>query len=106
VEILIYKKNNKEPFTEWLKSIKDKETAARIRNRVARIALGNLGDYKTIEKNLYEMRLFFGSGYGIYFGKKGARLVVLLIGGDKSTQKNDIQKAQEYWYDFKGESDE
>jgi putative addiction module killer protein len=66
---------------------------------LARIRIGNFGDCETIQgkRGLYEMRIHFGSGYRIYFGKYKERIILLLIGGDKSTQKKDIKKAEQYW---------
>jgi len=55
---------------------------------------GNLGDVKSIEKNLFEVRLFFGSGYRLYYTLEGQTIILLLCGGDKSSQSKDIEKAQ------------
>jgi len=62
---------------------------------------GNFGDYKSIGEGLYELRLHFGSGYRVYYGKIGDEIILLLAGGDKNTQKQDIQKARYYWRDYK-----
>ena len=91
----------KEPTIEWLESIKDIETKARIKNRLRRIELGNFGDYKSISKGLFEIRMQFGSGYRVYFGEVGNKIILLLCGGDKSSQNRDIKKAKEYWQDYK-----
>lgn len=59
--------------------------------------LGHLGDTKFIGEGLFELRIFFGPGYRLYFGTQGPKIVILLCGGDKSSQKKDIAKAKEYW---------
>lgn len=69
----------------------------RIRSRVARAKQGQFGDFKALDAGLYEMRLFFGPGYRIYFGEHKGQVILLLTGGDKSTQRKDIAKAKEYW---------
>ncbi|MGK0299089.1 MAG: putative addiction module killer protein [Gammaproteobacteria bacterium] len=69
--------------------------------RLRRIEQGNYGDCKNIQDGVSELRLFFGSGYRIYFGENGNSLVVLLCAGDKSTQQKDIQKALKYWNEYK-----
>ena len=102
VEILAYQTlEGKIPYQNWLKSIRDSQTKARIRNRVDRLRLGNFGDCKGIAEGISELRLHFGSGYRIYFAKDGRTLVILLCGGDKSTQSSDIEKACLYWQDYK-----
>lgn len=58
---------------------------------------GQFGDCKAIGGSLYELRLFFGSGYRVYFGEHGGKTVLILAGEDKSTQSKDIKKAKEYW---------
>lgn len=97
-EIRIFKTiSGKEPFEDWLVNIKDKTIKARIRRRIDRLMLGHEGDSKSVSKGVYELRLMFGSGYRIYYGKLGDLIIVLLLGGDKSTQEDDIKKAQAYW---------
>lgn len=94
-------KNGKAPLVEWLDSVGDINIRARIRNRLSRIEIGNFGDYKHLKSGLYELRLCFGQGYRIYFGKIGGMVVLLLHGDSKGTQKKDIEKAYKYWKDFK-----
>lgn len=87
--------SGKEPFIEWLDKIKNTQDKLRIRNRLRRIELGNIGDYKAISNSLYEMRMFFSSGYRIYFTfKNNKQIILLVIGGDKSSQNKDIKIAQ------------
>jgi putative addiction module killer protein len=90
-----------EPFIDWLESIKDKTTQVRIRLRLMRIERGSFGDHRSIGEGLYELRLHFGSGYRIYYGQVDDEIVLLLAGGDKSTQKQDIQRVKYYWQDYK-----
>ena len=102
MRIEIYQdEQGREPFTEWLDSIKDRVTQNRIRNRLRRIELGNFGDYESVGDGVFELRLHFGKGYRIYFGRFSSEIVVLLAGGDKSTQARDIQKAKHYWVNYK-----
>jgi putative addiction module killer protein len=88
------------PMEEFLSEIKDKTIQARIKQRVARLLLGNYGDYKRLTDTIYELRLHFGAGYRIYFAEHEASIIVLLAGGDKSTQTKDIGKAKLFWEDF------
>jgi putative addiction module killer protein len=92
----------KQPFVEWLEGLSTKVEAV-VLARVARIRSGNLGDCKPIKScaGIYELRIDFGPGYRIYFGKQGATVVVLLVGGDKGSQSRDIAKAKRYWISFK-----
>ena len=71
--------------------------------RITRIEAANFGDAKTIKgsRGIYELRIHHSPGYRIYFGKKGNLVVVLLCGGDKSKQSQDIARAQQYWKDYK-----
>jgi putative addiction module killer protein len=97
-EIRLYKTDSgKEPFEDWLTKIKDKTTKARIRRRVDRLSFGHEGDCKSVGNGVYELRLMFGSGYRIYYGKSGDIVIVLLLGGDKGSQEEDIKKAHAYW---------
>ncbi|MBC2696715.1 MAG: type II toxin-antitoxin system RelE/ParE family toxin [Desulfobacteraceae bacterium] len=93
--------NGKNPFRAWLESLKDTKARAKIRIRINRIRLGNMGDYKSVGNGVYELRIDYGPGYRIYFGEKGKILVILLCGGNKRTQSSDIEKAQGYWKDYK-----
>jgi putative addiction module killer protein len=92
--------DGKSPFEEWLNSVRDKKTQSIIDNRLRKVRLGNLGDYKSVGKGVFELRIDYGSGYRIYFGQLGKIIILLLCGGDKSTQKQDINKAIEYWIDY------
>ena len=91
----------KEPFTDWLNQLRDVMARKRILIRVSRLLQkGNYGDCKLIGEGVSELRMFFGSGYRVYFGERGNDLVVLLCGGDKSSQSKDIEKAKKYWQEY------
>ncbi len=92
--------NGKKPFVSWLESLKDKKIRYKIKERLDRIALGNMGDCKSIKQGVFELRLDFGPGYRVYFGEENQKVVILLCGGDKSTQETDIKKAIKLWQDY------
>jgi putative addiction module killer protein len=80
-------------FEQWLGKLRDAKGKARILSRLDSAALGNLGDCQPVGEGLSEMRIHFGPGYRVYFTRRGTFVYVLLIGGDKSTQKRDIKRA-------------
>ena len=84
-----------EEFSEWVSGLKDRSARARIQARIDRLAMGNPGDVAPIGKGRSEMRIHYGPGYRVYYMKKGNVIVVLLCGGDKSTQNDDIMRAHE-----------
>lgn len=94
------------PFNRWLKSIKDPTLRARIRARLDRLSLGNYGDYKSVGDGVCELRLTFGPGYRIYYVDLDEVVVILLWGGNKSSQERDIKKAKHFWRELKERSDE
>lgn len=89
------------PFAEWFDSLRDTKAQYRIDLRLNRVQLGNLGDYRSVGEGVCELRIDYGSGYRIYFGQIGTTIVLLLCGGDKSTQNRDILKAIEYWLEYR-----
>lgn len=105
--IRIYEtENGKRPFEDWVKDLKDKPTVRRIQARLAGVSVGNFGDVKPVGEGVSELRLAFGPGYRIYFGADGDELIVLLCGGDKSSQDKDIRKAKEFWSDYRSKNHE
>lgn len=101
-ELRIYRtKEGKEPFTKWLGSLKDKITRAQVTNRLNRIVCGNYGDCKSVGNGVCELRIHCGLGYRIYFAEQENTMALLLIGGSKKTQIKDIQKAKQYWEEFR-----
>ena len=89
------------PYTEWFKTIRNKTTRNRIRARLTAVASGNLGDCGPVGEGVSELRLNFGPGYRIYFGEADNTIVLLLCGGDKSSQRRDIRRAKTYWQEYK-----
>ena len=79
-------------FRDWLKGLRDIRAAARVEIRIARVEAGNLGDVKFFD-GIGELRIDYGPGYRVYFVQRGKVLVILLCGGDKSSQESDIKKA-------------
>ncbi len=92
--------DERSPFVEWLNSLRDRRARAKIRNRLTRIESGNLGDYRSVGEGVFELRIDYGPGYRVYFGQIGSTIIVILCGGDKSTQEQDILTAREYWRDY------
>jgi putative addiction module killer protein len=88
------------PFDDWLHGLRDQMAVARIVARIGRIRRGNLGDCKPVGEGVSELRVDYGPGYRVYFGQKGQALVILLCGGDKRKQVQDIQIAKGYWRDY------
>jgi putative addiction module killer protein len=82
-------------FSSWLRRLRDADAVARIVARIRRIELGNPGDIKNVGKGVMEMRIDHGPGYRVYFVRRGTETVILLCGGDKRTQRQDIRRAQE-----------
>jgi putative addiction module killer protein len=83
-----------EAFSHWLDALRDIRARARILVRLERMALGNLGDVKRVGQGVSEIRIDYGPGCRVYFMKQGRTIVILLNGGDKRGQANDIKKAQ------------
>lgn len=93
--------NGREPFAEWFESIQDTKTQTRIEARLNSMKYGNFGDYQSVGDGVFELRLHFGAGYRIYFGVVDNTIVLLLCGGDKSSQARDIVRAKVYWLEYK-----
>ena len=81
-------------FLQWLMALRDLRAVARIQIRIDRVLLGNFGDVKPVGEGVSELRIDYGPGYRVYFTQRGKTLVLLLCGGDKSTQKSDIAEAK------------
>ena len=92
--------DGKIPIDEWLDSFRDSKTKAIINARIKRVNNGNLGNYRSLGDSIYELKINYGAGYRVYFGQVGTEIILLLSGGDKSTQDRDIHKAKEYWRDY------
>jgi len=88
-------------FSRWLGALRDPIAKAKIASRIRRLAFGNPGDVAPIGDGLSEMRIHYGPGYRVYFMQKGADFVLLLGGGDKSTQDKDIHRARKLAKDLR-----
>jgi putative addiction module killer protein len=95
-------KFGKEPYTIWIKSLKDSTTKARIEQRVRRIENGNFGNHKSVGEGVWELKLDFGPGYRVYFVHENDQIVILLCAGSKNSQQRDVAQAQSYWKEYKG----
>ena len=89
-----YELETTQEFDKWLEKIRDKKVLHRFDVRFNRIINGNFGDAKQVATNLFELRFFFGNGYRIYYTVQNEKIVLLLCGGDKSSQSKDIAKAK------------
>lgn len=93
--------NGKSPFKQWREKLKDPATRQQVDSRIARMRVGNFGDHRTVGGGVSEIRINYGPGYRIYYGRHGDTLVVLLSGGDKKSQETDIDMARRYWKEYK-----
>ena len=100
-EIEIYVTQNEEcPFELWFQSLRDRNAKARIRSCLDQIEMGNLGDFKSVGDGILELRIDYGPGCRVYFAQIGETIVLLLCGGDKSSQLRDILIAKQHWSEF------
>ena len=93
--------NGHEPFKRWFRSIRDTSIRRRIQARLTSVRAGNLGDHRSVGGGVWELRLDFGPGYRIYYGEVDNTVVLLLCGGDKSLQRPDIERAKNYWKEYR-----
>ena len=84
-----------EEFASWFKKLLDRQAKARIQARIDRLEQGHFGDVEPVGNGVNELRVFYGPGYRIYFARRSSVVVILLTGGDKSSQSKDIEKAKE-----------
>ena len=87
-------------FQNWMNGLRDRQARARAQARLDRLALGNPGDTKPLRDGVSELRIDYGSGYRVYFLRRGPVMIVLLAGGDKRTQDADIERAIEIAKDW------
>ena len=92
--------HGEEPLMQWINSL-DNHIALRITERIRKLKQGNLGDWKCLGSGLFELRMFFGAGYRIYFSLEGDKIILLLCGGDKAGQRKDIAKAKRYLDEYR-----
>ncbi|MEM9450072.1 MAG: type II toxin-antitoxin system RelE/ParE family toxin [Cyanobacteria bacterium P01_E01_bin.6] len=91
------------PFDDWILSLRDKKTRAIIAARLLRIQAGNLGDVKSVGSGVFEFRIQYGPGFRIYFADVEGQVIILLGGGDKSSQRKDVRRAIQLWTEYKDE---
>ncbi len=82
-------------FDSWLRGLRDRDAKARIEVRIRRLSLGNAGQFRSLKDGINELKIDYGPGYRVYYTFKGKTLILLLCGGDKSTQSKDIRLATE-----------
>lgn len=88
------------PFGRWFKRL-DARVAAKVATARIKLTVGQMGNVKPVGEGVSEYRIDFGPGYRVYFGQDGRRLILLLAGGDKTTQPGDITRAKSLWQDYK-----
>jgi putative addiction module killer protein len=91
------RENGSVPFRDWLHELRDSYGVERIRARLARVRAGNFGNIRILGNGVCELKVDHGPGYRLYYAMSGTTVVLLLVGGDKSTQKRDIDTARQYW---------
>ena len=84
-----------EEFSAWENALRDRRAVLRVQSRVRHMSLGNFGDAKSVGDGVMESRIHYGPGYRLYYTRRSGEIVILLIGGDKSTQRKDIEKAKQ-----------
>ena len=100
----VYQLQRTDVFDKWLAGLRDAKGKARILARLESVRLGNLGDSRSLGGGLHEMRVFAGPGYRVYFAPRGKVVIVLLCGGDKSSQQRDIARARRLLKELEKES--
>jgi len=88
------------PFDKWFDSLRDRKMQTAVDARLARVRAGNFGDHKSVGGGVFELRIVLGPGLRVYYGLHGKEVVVLVGGGDKSSQARDIRRAQQLWQQF------
>jgi len=100
-ELLYYETaDGKVPVRDWLDGIEGSPAYFEIVRRLDRVELGNFGDHGPVGDGVSELRIDFGPGYRVYYGRDGLDFVILLVGGSKKGQQGDIEAAKEYWRDY------
>jgi len=100
IELLKFTDGNKTPFDIYFNGLKDLRAKAKLQKRLLRLIHGNEGDWKSVGDGIRELRLTEGKGHRIYYAWVGRKIVLLLCGGDKSTQQKDVEKAKRYWRQY------
>jgi putative addiction module killer protein len=101
IDVRVYEaEDGSSPFGDWFAAV-EASAALRIDDALYRMRQGNLGDHKSLGMGLFERRIPYGPGYRIYFGRVGTQIVILVGGGTKKSQRQDIAKAHRHWQDYK-----
>lgn len=100
IEHYVTAEGQRDCYMEWLRSLRDTTAKVAVIRRIGRVELGNFGDHTFCRDGVWELRIDVGKGYRVYYGLSGQHLVLLLCGGDKSTQSADIDRATTYWHDW------
>ena len=104
LDVIVFRDaDGSEPFIDWLNGLRDERAVARIAARIERLGAGLFGDSKALEQGVHELRVDYGPGYRVYYGRQDKRIVLLLCGGDKGSQRRDIRRAIKYWEQWKTE---
>jgi len=99
----MYKVKESDLFSKWLVKLKDVQGKVAIIGRVKRVQAGNFGDHKSVGDKVSELRITTGPGYRVYYTQQEDKIIVLLVGGDKSSQSKDIEKAKEMAKEYNNE---
>jgi putative addiction module killer protein len=103
-DVRIYRTpDRREPFLFWLTGLRDERARQKIQARVGRLRLGNFGQTRSLGGGIHELKIDYGPGYRVYFAHDGLRVVILLCGGDKTTQQADIRNSKVYWLQYQQE---
>lgn len=97
---------SKDLYSEWLRCLRDSKAKVAVIRRVARVEQGNFGDHSFCRDGVWELRVDVGPGYRVYYAMSGRRIVLLLCGGDKRSQRADIDRAVACWQDWLRRSDD
>lgn len=100
-KVVHYLKDNKDLFKNWLLKIKNTKAQIIILKHIDRLEEGYFGDFKSVGDSIFELRIHHSPGYRVYFGLDGETLIILLSGGEKSSQKKDIEKAKKLWIEYR-----
>ena len=99
----MYQVQQTDIFAKWLSRVKDRSAIAKILVRIESLRQGNTGDSKSLGSGLHELRMHYGPGYRIYYTRKSGLVILLLCGGDKSSQSNDIARARKIMTELRAE---
>jgi putative addiction module killer protein len=97
--------SGKDIFESWVGGLKDTRGRAAVLKRLDRVEEGLFGDHRYVGEGVWELRINFGPGYRVYYGEDGLSIVLLLMGGDKRSQDEDIDQARKFWVDYRGQND-